>query len=101
MSKLQIELLPAAKRYFKSIRKDKVLLQKYRELIETIQRNPLAGTQNKGDLARIYTIDFRYQRTVYELAYMIDHEADNRMLIIILVGTRENFYQELKRYMKR
>lgn len=98
MVKLQIELLPAARRYFKSIRKNKVLLQKYEKIIETIQKNPLAGKQNQGDLARIYTIDFRHQRTNYELAYTIVQETDNRILLIILAGTRESFYEELKRY---
>jgi len=35
----------------------------------------------------------------YELAYRI-YEEDGQMVVVILAGTRENFYDELKRYMK-
>src|SRR5690625_3345526 len=100
MSKFHIELLPGARRYLKSIRKDRSLLQKYKVIIETIQHNPLKGKENKGDLAGIYTIDFRHQKTVYELAYVLTQQHNKNTLIIILAGTRENFYRELKRYIK-
>ncbi|WP_146130758.1 type II toxin-antitoxin system RelE/ParE family toxin [Peptostreptococcus russellii] len=35
----------------------------------------------------------------YELAYRISKLDNGKMVIIIMAGTRENFYQELKRYM--
>src|SRR5690625_5293471 len=98
MNKFHIELLPGARRYLKSIRRDKSLLVKYKKTIETIQQNPLKGKENKGDLAGIYTIDFRHQRSIYELAYVLTRQHNKNTLIIILAGTRENFYRELKRY---
>ncbi|MDD3971261.1 MAG: type II toxin-antitoxin system RelE/ParE family toxin, partial [Clostridia bacterium] len=33
------------------------------------------------------------------IAYMI-YEQENRTIVVVLAGTRENFYQELKRYIK-
>jgi mRNA interferase RelE/StbE len=38
-------------------------------------------------------------RQNYELAYTILEENDYTV-VVILAGTRENFYEELKRYMK-
>jgi mRNA-degrading endonuclease RelE of RelBE toxin-antitoxin system len=39
-----------------------------------------------------------YHKTNYEIAYRI--YEDEGLIVIILVGTRENFYDELKRYIK-
>lgn len=35
----------------------------------------------------------------YEIAYLI-YEEDGKLVVVILAGTRENFYQQLKRYIK-
>jgi len=34
-----------------------------------------------------------------EIAYKI-YEEKGRLVLVILAGTRENFYEELKRYLK-
>jgi len=39
-----------------------------------------------------------FKKINYEVAYRIIEEGE-QVVIIILAGTRENFYQELKRYM--
>ncbi|MBU4450714.1 MAG: type II toxin-antitoxin system RelE/ParE family toxin, partial [Actinobacteria bacterium] len=36
----------------------------------------------------------------YELAYLIS-EIEGKMIVILLAGTRENFYEELKRMYKK
>ena len=50
------------------------------------------------DLAGIYGYDVFYNRTSYEIAYRIYEEAD-KIVVVIMAGTRENFYNELKRYL--
>jgi hypothetical protein len=35
----------------------------------------------------------------YEIAYTIDILEDGEVVIIIMAGTRENFYNELKKYL--
>jgi len=45
------------------------------------------------------TGDLSGVKTNYELAYTI-FEEDDETVVVILAGTRENFYEELKRYMK-
>lgn len=41
-----------------------------------------------------------YNKTNYEISYGI-YEEPNRKVIIIMVGTRENFYNELKKYIHK
>ena len=55
--------------------------------------NPALGEQKKGDLAGIFVHKFTYNTQVYLLAYTFDPAT----LMLILLGTHENFYQELKR----
>ena len=43
--------------------------------------------------------DIFYNKTNYELAYRVEY-VENKMIIVIMAGTRENFYNELKRYIK-
>ena len=53
----------------------------------------------KSDLVGIYDYDIFYNKINYELAYTIKIE-DKKIVIILLAGTRENFYKTLKKYLK-
>jgi len=86
----------AAEKYFKKL-KDTKLKSLYKSAIEKIKCNPHIGTAKKGDLAGIYGYDIYYQRTNYELAYCI-YEKDEKVVVVIMAGTRGNFYEQLKRY---
>src|SRR5690554_3467726 len=91
---------PAAKRYLKKI-KDKNLQQLFKEAIEEICKDPYgAGRKKTGDLSEIYGYDFQYKGVSYRVAYVIQKDEDGNVVIIVLAGTREQFYKELKRYMK-
>jgi len=68
--------------------------------LEEISKDPYkAGEAKTGDLKGMYCCDIYYNKTNYEIAYQI-FELNEKLVIVILAGTRENFYQELKRYMK-
>jgi len=41
-----------------------------------------------------------YKGTKYELAYRLEENKNGEVVVVIMAGTRETFYQELKRYMK-
>ncbi len=43
--------------------------------------------------------DIYYNKANYELAYTLEYE-DDKVIVVIMAGTRENFYEQLKRYMK-
>lgn len=98
-----IVLQPAAK-YLKKL-KDKKLKQLYKETIDAILTNPEIGEEKTGDLKGIRCCDIYYNKTNYELAYSIEYiqiedNSEPEVVVIIMAGTRENFYEELKRYWK-
>lgn len=99
-----LRISPSAAKYFKKI-KDKKLLEQYKKAIDAILDNPLIGTEKTGDLKGIRCCDIYYSKTNYELAYCIEYINVNgvdepQMIIVIMAGTRENFYEELKRYLR-
>ena len=95
---LPVDYTNNVKRYFKKL-KDQQLREIYKEAIIRIRKNPDIGEAKTGDLKGIYCFGIRYEKVNYELAYRITELENGDMIIIILAGTRENFYKELKRYM--
>jgi len=88
---------PPAEKYFKKL-KERGLIAAYRDALIKISDDPYsAGEAKAGDLAGIHCRDVYYGKTNYEIAYRI-FEEDGQFVVVILAGTRENFYQELKRY---
>lgn len=57
------------------------------------------GEAKAGDLKGLYSLDIYYNHTNYELAYRISKLENGNIVVIIMAGTRENFYKELKRYL--
>jgi hypothetical protein len=76
--------------------------------VESICQNPTVGESKKGDLAGIRVHKFKFNRQEYLIAYRPPEvNQDNSSLSIEFltidfykVGSHENFYDELKRYMK-
>ena len=93
----QIRYTKTAEKYFKKI-KEKGLREAYHRAIVILEGNPYAGQSKVGDLSGVYSYDVFYSRTNYEIAYRI-YEEGEKVVVVILAGTRENFYKELKRYM--
>ncbi len=93
----QVRFLPPATKYLKKL-KDKRLKDLYRETIDLICEDYTVGEAKTGDLRGIYGYDIFYNKTNYELAYKVEYEEDE-IVVVIMAGTRENFYEELKRYM--
>lgn len=94
----EIRFTGATERYLKKI-KEKGLKKAFQVALEEISSDPYIGELKSGDLAGVYCFDVYYSKTNYELAYRI-YEEDGQLVVVILAGTRENFYDELKRYMK-
>lgn len=95
-----IYLNPAKKTIKKE--KDHRLKRLYQKVIEKVRKDPYyAGEPKGGDLAGIFCADFDYQGSHYELAYRMKEDAYGDYVVIIMIGTRETFYKDLKNYLYR
>jgi mRNA interferase RelE/StbE len=95
----EIRFSIAVQKYFKKLR-GKKLKNAFYEALHKISGNPYMGTQKRGDPVTVYGYGVHYNGVNYELAYLIS-EIEGKMIIILLAGTRENFYEELKRMCKK
>ena len=65
--------------------------------IKKIIRNPSIGFEKKGDLRGIFVHKFKIKTTLYLLTYRL--VADG--LELIMIGVHENYYRDLKSYIKK
>ena len=64
--------------------------------IKLIVEDPTIGTEKKGDLRGVHVHKFKIKTIQYLLAYRIND--DN--LELIMIGPHENYYRDLKKYLK-
>jgi mRNA interferase RelE/StbE len=95
----EIEFATTAQKYLKKLN-DKKLKNILYEAFHKIKENPYAGMQKSGDLADVYGYDFYYNKVNYEIAYLVS-EDNLKKIVVLLAGTRENFYKELKNIYKK
>ena len=95
---LSVRFEPPAAKYIKKL-KDKKLKTLYREAIDKICNDYTIGEAKTGDLSGFYGYDIYYNKTNYELAYTIERVGEE-LVVVVMAGTRENFYDQLKQYMK-
>ena len=88
----------AAEHFFRKL-KEKPLKEVYKKALPDISKDPYIGQQKRGDLSSVYGFDVRYRGVNYEIAYTIN-EINGKKVVVLLAETRENFYEELKRYIK-
>lgn len=96
---LPITYLATAKKYFKKLT-EQPLRKAYLEAIQHIRNEPFSGDLKSGDLSGIYGYDVFYKGTNYEIAYRLEENEDGELIVVIMAGSRENFYEQLKRYLK-
>ncbi|MHA6481778.1 type II toxin-antitoxin system RelE/ParE family toxin [Paenibacillus sp. strain BS8-2] len=96
---LPITYLGPAERYLKKL-VEKPLKRAYFDALLAIRKDPSIGKQKTGDLASIFGYDVSYKGTNYEIAYRVEENDDGELVVVIMAGSRENFYEELKRYLK-
>jgi len=65
--------------------------------IRKIVQNPSIGIQKKGDLKGIFIHKFKIKATLYLFSYRMVTEG----LELIMIGTHENYYRDLKSYLKK
>lgn len=63
------------------------------DAVAEIVRDPSVGEAKKGDLAGVYVYKFKCRGQLTLLAY----EYDPQTRLLLLLGSHENFYRDLKR----
>lgn len=90
-AKVQVLQTPAFNRVYKKLHNNHKLDVDL--AIELIKLNPEAGEAKRGDLSGLYVYKFKSNQQLILLAY----EYDPKTRMLLLLGTHENFYRELKR----
>ncbi|PWT58098.1 addiction module toxin RelE [Limosilactobacillus reuteri] len=91
-----------SKRVIKYLRKlkNRQLKEKFTDAIYgTIANDPYVGNEKRGDLSSYFAYGFKYDRVDYRIAYTIND--DNEIVIVVLAGSHEKFYEQLKRIVNR
>jgi mRNA-degrading endonuclease RelE of RelBE toxin-antitoxin system len=66
------------------------------EQIRKITDDPFIGSEKKGDLRGVYVYKFKLQNVQYSVAYRFVGED----LEMVMIGPHENYYRDLKNYLK-
>ena len=74
---------------------DKPIRSKLMAILEKIVVDPFCGDLLKGDLATIYSYHAKITGVEYRVAYQIKEQEI--VVVILQIGTREKFYQQLKK----
>ena len=78
----------------KFLKQEKRILDKE---IKRIIENPSAGEEKKGDLRGVYIHKFK----IKTIQYLLSYRVINNGLELIMIGPHENYYRDLKSYLKR
>lgn len=70
--------------------------KKLDEEIRKIIKNPSIGSKKKGDLHGVFVHKFK----IYTLLYLLAYRFKGENLELIMIGTHENYYRDLKSYIK-
>ena len=92
----QVFMAPSAHRRFKKF--DPPLQQRIKEEAKRLSEDPHRYEELKGPLRGIRSYHFEYTKTQYRIAYRI--LEDKKEIEVVLVKSRESFYQTLRRITK-
>ena len=66
--------------------------------VALICADPQAGEQKRSDLSGVFVHKFRLASQLYLLAYLIGEQEET--VTLLALGGHENFYRDLKQYLK-
>lgn len=91
MADVTVLQMPAFKRAYKKLPAGHQAVVD--DAVRAIVANPETGEPKRGDLAGVYVYKFPLNRQQMLLAY----EWDPQARVLLLLGSHENFYRDLKR----
>lgn len=86
--------MPRFKKYVKKLPLH--LQQVILDAVECVVANPDSGELKKGDLAGFRVYKFNMVRQLILMAYKVENDS----VVLYMVGPHENFYKDLKKYLK-
>ena len=95
----EVRFIPTAAKFIKKLKDEKLKIL-YQKAVDKIREDHTVGEAKTGDLTGVYGYDIYYNKTNYELAYTVEYLED-KVIVVIMAGTRENFYDQLKQYMRK
>jgi len=66
-----------------------------RDQVDAVSISPTIGESKKGDLSGCRVHKFTFRKQLYLMAYRILDDS----ILFCLIGTHENFYRDLKKYL--
>lgn len=90
-----INQTPLFGRQYKKVHKSRVSI--VNAAIRQIQADTTIGEMKKGDLAGIRVHKFEINDELWFLAY---EEQDSDTILLLALSSHENFYRDLKKYLK-
>lgn len=66
--------------------------------VDLICADPQTGEQKRSDLSGVFVRKFRLAGQLHLLAYLIDEQK--KIVTLLALGGHENFYRNLKQYLK-
>ena len=93
---LQISITASCNRALKKIHaREKKIVDK---VVSNIAADPYIGEEKKGDLAGVFVFKFKLNKQEVLLAYRLQpNKIKPKELVLLSLGSHENFYAELKR----
>jgi len=64
--------------------------------IQKIADNPAIGSEKRGDLRGVFVHKFKIKHS----QYLLSHRFAEENLELIMIGPHENYYRDLKSYLK-
>ena len=96
MMALQVLATPTFKKVIKKLHaRDKETLDK---AVKEVVVDPTIGEEKKGDLAGIFVYKFKLNKQEVLLSYRLQPDKFSpEVLVLLSLGSHENFYSDLKR----
>lgn len=93
MKMYELVVLNSAARQLKKY--DKPIRTRIINALDQIAENPFIGEMLKGNLSILYSYHLKVAGVEYRIAYQVKEQE--LVIVIIQLGTREKFYEELKK----
>ncbi len=92
----QVSLSKKAKKQYKNFNQH--IQKKIKHNLQQLEEKPHEGFNLSGKYADLRYIKTTHKGVDYRVVY--DISEDENLVLVIFLGTRENFYKELRRYLR-